>query len=50
MFHIDAMNALLSVLSRPRMCRRRYLEPIAWNHAAGFALIAAGAFFVFHKW
>ncbi|HVL71055.1 MAG TPA: DMT family protein [Beijerinckiaceae bacterium] len=22
-------------------------EPIAWNHAVGFALIAAGAFFVF---
>jgi uncharacterized protein len=25
-------------------------EPLAWNHAVGFALIAAGAFFVFHKW
>ena len=25
-------------------------EPINWNHAIGFALIAAGAFFVFHKW
>ncbi|HXI86399.1 MAG TPA: DMT family protein [Parvularculaceae bacterium] len=25
-------------------------EPIQWNHAVGFALIAAGAFFVFHKW
>jgi uncharacterized protein (DUF486 family) len=25
-------------------------EPLGWNHAAGFALIAAGAFFVFHKW
>jgi uncharacterized protein (DUF486 family) len=22
-------------------------EPLGWNHAAGFALIAAGAFFVF---
>jgi uncharacterized protein len=22
-------------------------EPIAWNHAIGFALIAAGAFFIF---
>ena len=22
-------------------------EPIAWNHAVGFALIAAGAFFIF---
>jgi uncharacterized protein (DUF486 family) len=25
-------------------------EPLAWNHAVGFALISAGAFFVFHKW
>ena len=25
-------------------------EPLAWNHALGFALVAAGAFFVFHRW
>ena len=25
-------------------------QPIKWNDAAGFACIAAGAFFVFHKW
>jgi uncharacterized protein (DUF486 family) len=25
-------------------------EPIGWNHAIGFSLIAAGAFFVFQKW
>jgi uncharacterized protein (DUF486 family) len=25
-------------------------EPLGWNHLAGFALIAAGAFLVFHKW
>jgi uncharacterized protein (DUF486 family) len=25
-------------------------EPLAWNHAVGFALIAAGAFFVFQWW
>ena len=25
-------------------------EAFAWNHAVGFAFIAAGAFFVFHKW
>lgn len=25
-------------------------EAVAWNHLAGFACIAAGAFFVFHKW
>jgi uncharacterized protein (DUF486 family) len=25
-------------------------EPIGWNHAVGFALIAGGAFFIFHKW
>ena len=25
-------------------------EPLAWNYAVGFALIAAGAVFVFHKW
>ncbi|MCC2112321.1 MAG: DMT family protein [Hyphomicrobiales bacterium] len=24
-------------------------EPLSWNHAAGFVLIAAGAFLVFHK-
>jgi uncharacterized protein (DUF486 family) len=23
-------------------------EPLGWNHLVGFALIAAGAFFVFH--
>jgi hypothetical protein len=25
-------------------------EPLGWNHAAGFALVAAGAFLIFHKW
>lgn len=25
-------------------------EPLHWNHAVGFAFIAAGGFFVFHKW
>jgi uncharacterized protein (DUF486 family) len=25
-------------------------EPLAWNHLVGFALIAAGAFFIFHRW
>lgn len=25
-------------------------EPLGWNHGVGFALIGAGAFFVFHKW
>ena len=24
-------------------------EPLGWNHAVGFALIAAGATFIFHK-
>jgi hypothetical protein len=25
-------------------------ESLAWNHAIGFALIGAGAFFVFYRW
>ncbi len=25
-------------------------EPLGWNHAIGFALIALGAFFIFHEW
>ena len=25
-------------------------EPLLWNHLAGFAFIALGAFFIFHKW
>lgn len=25
-------------------------EPLSWNHAVGFGLIALGAFFVFQKW
>jgi uncharacterized protein (DUF486 family) len=25
-------------------------EPLGWNHALGFGLIALGAFFIFHKW
>jgi len=25
-------------------------EPLRWNHGLGFALIAAGAFVIFHKW
>ena len=25
-------------------------EPIGWNHLVGFALICAGAFFIFQKW
>ena len=24
-------------------------DPLGWNHALGFAFIAAGAFFIFHK-
>jgi hypothetical protein len=31
--------------------KRLYLkEPLGWNHALGFGFIAAGAFFIFHKW
>ncbi|NEY91457.1 DMT family protein [Rhodobacteraceae bacterium KMS-5] len=25
-------------------------EPLTWNHFVGFGFIAAGAFFIFHKW
>jgi uncharacterized protein len=25
-------------------------EPLGWNHVVGFCFIAAGAFFIFHKW
>ena len=25
-------------------------EPFTWNYLVGFAFIAAGAFFLFHKW
>src|ERR1700704_4226015 len=25
-------------------------QPLGWNHALGFFLIAAGAFLIFHKW
>ncbi|WP_071797139.1 DMT family protein [Natronohydrobacter thiooxidans] len=25
-------------------------EPLHWNHLLGFAFIALGAFFIFHKW
>ena len=25
-------------------------EPLSWNHLLGFAFIALGAFFIFHKW
>ena len=25
-------------------------EPLGWNHALGFLLIAAGAFLIFNKW
>ena len=25
-------------------------EPLGWNHAVGFSLIALGSFFIFHKW
>ncbi|WP_322515866.1 DMT family protein [Rhodopseudomonas palustris] len=25
-------------------------EPLSWNHALGFAFIALGAYFIFHKW
>ena len=25
-------------------------ETLGWNHLAGFACIALGAFFIFHKW
>jgi uncharacterized protein len=25
-------------------------EPLSWNHLVGLGFIAAGAFFIFHKW
>ena len=25
-------------------------EPLSWNHLLGFAFIALGAFFIFHRW
>lgn len=25
-------------------------EPLGWNHLVGFGFIAAGGFFIFHKW
>jgi len=25
-------------------------EPVGWNHAIGFVLIACGAYFIFQKW
>ena len=25
-------------------------EPLTWNHIVGFAFIALGAWFIFHKW
>lgn len=25
-------------------------EPLSWNHGLGFACIALGSFFIFHKW
>jgi uncharacterized protein (DUF486 family) len=25
-------------------------QPLGWNQALGFALVALGAFFIFHKW
>jgi uncharacterized protein (DUF486 family) len=25
-------------------------EPLAWNHLVGFAFIATGGFFIFHRW
>lgn len=25
-------------------------EPLSWNHVLGFAFIALGAWFIFHKW
>jgi len=25
-------------------------QPLGWNHALGFALIALGAYFIFHEW
>ena len=25
-------------------------QPLGWNHGLGFALIACGAFFIFHEW
>lgn len=25
-------------------------EPLSWNHIVGFAFIALGGFFIFHKW
>ena len=34
-----------------RSSRCFYLkEPLTWNYLLGFAFIAAGAFFIFHKW
>jgi hypothetical protein len=43
-----ATKAVAAVRAGPEIARLK--EPLGWNHGLGFALIAAGAFFIFHKW
>ena len=47
---LKTMQEVITLVVFAGFCVLYLREPIAWNHLLGFALIAAGAFFVFQKW
>lgn len=52
-FSAAQLKTLQEVITLAVFCAFSVLylhEPLRWNYLVGFGLIAAAAFFVFHKW
>ena len=47
---LKTMQEVITLLTFAAFSVLYLKEPLGWNYGVGFALIAAGAFFVFHKW
>jgi uncharacterized protein (DUF486 family) len=49
-FSFSSMQEVITLLVFSVFSLAYLKEPISWNHLVGFALISAGAFFIFQKW
>jgi uncharacterized protein len=47
---LKTMQEVITLLAFAAFSMVYLKEPMTWNYGVGFALISAGAFFVFHKW
>ena len=47
---MKTIQAVITLLTFAIFSTLYLKEPLGWNHALGFAFIALGAWFIFHKW